>query len=232
MLIAASTLVEFPHAIHHRISKFMMVTSRTRILLLMLGSVFAVLVLAGIILYLEPFAPRCQGRTVDQWLAFYGENRKEPERAVMDAFGANALPALIKAYKYPFWWDMSDRLRNKSNFLKRLTDKPRAKAHVKMLAAHIWAAQFFAGGMNGNIIANLLIKNTNDDFVLQAVRFYEVGLGQNPLLPFLNTRDETVGTRARKLFKSYKHWDDATYQKWHQTQTNHIDTWEPPSLHI
>jgi hypothetical protein len=203
-----------------------------RRLILLVGSVIALLVLVSFLVYLEPFAQRYQGRTVNQWLDFYAVKDKGPDKEVVQAFGTNALPALTLGVKVPFWRGKAvdtcvlfDQLLNVS-FAERLSDKVVARTLHRMSIAHDWGCQLFARRMSGHgpIIRNLLATNPDDEFILQAVRFLEAASNRNELLSAFNDPNKNIRTRAIKLFKQYNHWDDATFQRWLASQTNGIAT--------
>jgi hypothetical protein len=89
-------------------------------------SASAVLVLIGVAILFEPFAPRYQGRTVDQWLNFgAAEGEFHLGTNIISAFGPNALPTLLKATRERFWLRRVCRWSEtvKADSLKRLLYK-------------------------------------------------------------------------------------------------------------
>jgi hypothetical protein len=189
----------------------MMARSRTRILLLILGSVFAALVLAGAIAHLEPFAQRYEGKTVNQWLNYRVETDVIPWQAII-AFGTNALPALIAEKDDSFWQGPARRFNDRfeisvlSNLLSR--------AFQKEIYARDWGQILMR--KNASLEVDLLKNNPDDVFVL-GVLDLKIGVERydgSSLSPYLSDRDSVVRARARKLFKLAYQMDEKTFQKW------------------
>ena len=61
----------------------------------------------GLLRSLEPFAARHDGLTVNDWLDFYARENEPLSAEVVDAFGTNAIPVLIKAEQEPKWVNMA-----------------------------------------------------------------------------------------------------------------------------
>ena len=76
------------------------VTRTDRVLVLLRRHKFKALgmtpILAAIIFYLEPFAPRYEGLTVRQWIAWNADRRELPRREVVEYFGEAAVAVLVR----------------------------------------------------------------------------------------------------------------------------------------
>jgi hypothetical protein len=85
---------------------------------------------------------------------------------------------------------------------------------------------------NSPLIPTLLEADPDDNRVLLAVRFQEAAEGsQDTLLSIAYySPNEKIRTRAARLIKKYKHWDDATYHKWLDTQTGFRPTQISPRM--
>jgi hypothetical protein len=175
-----------------------MVNGRKRRIILILGSVFAVLVLVVAIAHLEPFAPRYQGRTVDEWLAFYAENKEEPEKAVIRSFGTNALPTLLTAKEAPFWLRTAiqfSRLTHASKFAA-----PLERSAQKIVIARLWGRHFVE--VDPQWETKLLKNNPDDEYVSEVFDLtYDVAASVNRLSLYLTNEDEAVRKRAARLLQ-------------------------------
>jgi hypothetical protein len=67
---------------------------------------------------------------------------------------------------------------------------------------------------------NLLSRNPDDQFVVEMFRYFETAYMPDLLQRYASNPDPHVRNRARKLFKQYKNWNDITYQKLLEGQTN------------
>lgn len=116
-----------------------------------LAKVAGVLVLGGAILWMEPWAERFQGQTVRGWLKRFAEKR-EIEQGVLDAFGARAVPELVKVIetaqrrrdRRELWENLHDEVRSalKLPALKR----DRSDEHQPLVAAGTWLSWLKAKG--------------------------------------------------------------------------------------
>jgi hypothetical protein len=207
--------------------------NRKKRIILILGSVCAVLVVTGVMVHREAFAQRYQGKTVNQWLTFYvheSQSRTQTTVAAPDvikAFGTNAVPALIKNIK-PFYWFQKtvfvsvriDNFLNK-NVSKRLVRKPMKAASDRYVIAHTWGMDLLSDGRSGSLTENLLESHPDDNLVLLAVLFAEASSENSMNLMELYAkygRNAKIRTRASRLLKCHNNWDEATYQKWLETQ--------------
>jgi hypothetical protein len=179
---------------------------------LIFASAALLLALMVTIVRFEPFAPRYQGQTVNQWLDFYVEYSGHADKEVIDGFGTNALSALIAANKPPFW------LKPTSFFASRFRTIPVKRAQRKALSkiaiARFWGSELGKG--NPSMDINLLREHPNDIFVLNVLDLcFDKRAFRNSRLEFyLWHADPIVRSRARQLWKLKYHWDDQTYQKW------------------
>jgi hypothetical protein len=209
--------------------------TRRRKIILIIGSICAVLLVVGGIARLEPFAPRYMGKTVNQWLTLFVQASghgliQSPHEDVIKAFGTNALPVLTKNSKLPNWFKTGFRLigaidsRLKMDLIGRFLRKPLREASERSTIARIWAQELLllSDNRDGPLIENLLESNQDDNLLMLAIRFAEACEDEKNTLESIaaNGRNETIRSRAKRLLKQYRGWDDATYQKWLASQTN------------
>jgi hypothetical protein len=166
------------------------------------------------------------GMTVSQWLDLWAAENGGLSEDVMNGFGTNSLSSLIQATKGPFW--MNSQLVQKldqspnNNVFSRHLHKVLRNAHRKSVFASYWANTLLTISTHGHIAENLLTNNTDDEFVLRMFRYATPTSITNNALLGLYTRhsDPLVRDRAKKLFKKANHWDDATFQRWLDSQPN------------
>jgi hypothetical protein len=187
-------------------------------------SICAILVGIGIILHLEPFAPRYQGRTENQWLDFWAAGGRSEGTDVRKAFGVNALPTLVKTTQKPFWFDQASQCAHgfKIDFVKRLFRKSVDRAIFRISFAQGWIHGLLRD--SPDLLEHLLANNPDDKFVVEIFRYMETTYRPDLLQHYASNPDPQVRDRARRLFKQYKNWDDATYRRWLVSQTNGIVT--------
>jgi hypothetical protein len=99
------------------------------------------------------------------------------------------------------------------------------EASYRVAIARMWGHQFLLtqdDRSNGHLIENLLESHPDDNLVLLAVRFEEMSTETQESLQLIakEGRNEQIRSRAARLVRPYKHWDEATYQRWLSTQTN------------
>jgi hypothetical protein len=184
------------------------------LLILAVSAVLAVLV--GFVVHLEPFAPRYQGRTVNQWLDFQAAQRRGfPGTDVISAFGTNALPTLLKATESPFWYDKLFQCGNSLEIhsLKRVCQRNLRRRQI----VHSWITGALRLDADPYIFENLLINNSDDQFVLQIFRYFEKSYMSDLFDGYINHPDPKVRDRAIKLYKQHRSWDEITYQRWLET---------------
>ena len=102
-------------------------------------AVWAALLGAGaLLLYLcEPFSSRFEGRTARQWLNFYTQTRRLPERAVVRAFGDSAIPMLVEESRPGGLFTLSLALERLAP--NRFLEDFRSGDFDRRLACHDWA---------------------------------------------------------------------------------------------
>jgi hypothetical protein len=196
--------------------------NRRKKLVLVFGSAGGVLALIAMVVFFEPFAPRYQGHTVNQWLdVFAAKEGGWAEAHVVNGFGTNALPTLMQATKGPFWMNSQfvqglDQ-SNKNDFIRRNIHKTFARARRRTKLAYDWAFKSIGIGKDKQFLQNLLSDNPDDQFVLRMFRYLQNTYTILPMDIFeyhAKDPDARVRDRVRRLFKDYKNWDDKTYEKW------------------
>jgi hypothetical protein len=176
-----------------------MKTSRKNILLLSSGSLLGVLIAFTAVIHLEPFAPRFESKTVNQWLNYYLVSHESPNWEVIKVFGTNAFPTLIAAEKLPLLCIWSEFLEKR--FHVRVRSQARKNAMEKAYLAEFWGKTLV--NQNRSIEVDLLKNNPHDEFVLKVfllIREYKP-YSFNRLDRYLFHSDAMIRDRARELFK-------------------------------
>jgi hypothetical protein len=202
-----------------------MTSTHKKRILLSVGAFSAALMLAGFIIHREPFAARYKGKTVNQWLSFYVEEAENsggskcPTDDVISEFGTNALPVLTENNKLPYWFKLKaiDKAFNRP-IIEKLFRMQMQRASDRVTVASLWGYHLLLSDdqRNSPLIPTLLEINPDDNLVLMAVRFQEAGDGSHDTLLYIvrYVSNEKIRTRAAKLVKPYKKWDNKTFQKW------------------
>jgi hypothetical protein len=153
-----------------------------------------------------PFAMRVQGHTVNDWLDIYtDDNWMGPDYSVMQEFGTNALPILIREHK----GSLRLRLHKITYPIEKLTGMHiwNRFSHVerKPVAAWEWGALWAS---QPGELENLLKHNQDDRFVYDV--FYLTAdhlTGYNWLETYTTNADSEISSRAQRLLKRYNERD-------------------------
>jgi hypothetical protein len=123
----------------------------------------------------------------------------------------------MKATENRFWVVKANQYAEnfRIDFVKRFLYKPIRRKST----AHTWIIGALRLDSDAGIGENLLKKNPDDQYVLEIFRYFERVYGES-LQNLTIHSDPQIRDRARKLLKEDKHWDDATFQRWLDSQPN------------
>jgi hypothetical protein len=179
-------------------------------LILTIGSAAIVLVVVRLIVGLEPFAPRYQGKTVNQWLAFYAasEGSEVPTDDVIQAFGTNALPILISAETRPLWRDkIEDAIQR---FALKAGDFLIPVSPSRPVCVRQWAVLW--ARLNHATEAEILEHNNDDKFVSDLFELTR-GNEMSRLEAYAVGKDEVLRERAIKLLRRQTNFAESNFQR-------------------
>ena len=159
-------------------------------------------ILAAIIFYLEPFAPRYEGLTVRQWIAWNADRRELPRQDVVDYFGESAVPVLVRELQ-------PSGLFQLTLTFERVTGKPwlnrlQPADFDRRMACADWAKRLLA--TDPGVFVRLAAKTPDNKEALRIARlFYGDHYLRETLLAF--SAQETnvqLQVRATQLLQYYR----------------------------
>jgi hypothetical protein len=176
--------------------------NRRKKLILSFGCAATFLLIMAVVRDAEPFAPRYQEKTVNQWLDHYAEHGEMPTKEVIEAFGTNAFPTLIVAKDPPRWFKTA--LKYNSRFKLQIVAGQAHRAFQKVAAARSWGRDWAEA--NSNIELELLKTYPDDEFL---VKVFDLTYSFFPpessrLELYVNNRDKVVSKRAALLLTKAK----------------------------
>jgi hypothetical protein len=125
-------------------------------------------ILAAIIFYLEPFAPRYEGLTVRQWIAWNADRRELPRREVVEYFGESAVPVLVREMQ-------PSGLFQLTLTFERVTGKPwlnrlQPADFDRRMACADWAKRLLA--IDPEVFARVAAKTPDNKEALEIARLF------------------------------------------------------------
>jgi hypothetical protein len=145
--------------------------------------------------WFEPFSPKYQGKTVDDWLTFYALNGVSVSEDVVLAFGTKAIPVLAKVASAPrrVW-----RMTKFSSRLFEVIDKY-ALIQSRARRASEWSEILY---LNDNTVLAMIIDSKKEE-LLNTVLVHCPGAELNDYrLQTTNSLLQTIAERTWKARRS------------------------------
>lgn len=158
--------------------------------------------LAAGLVYLQPFSPRYESRTIRQWIAYNAEHQQLPRREVVRHFGTAAVPILLRESKPGSLFSASVALERV--FRSRHFETVQSADFDRRMACADWAQMLKT--LEPTVVAELLASNPDNRAALEIATLF---FGERELRERLRdlseqSTDLTVQARAGELLQAYR----------------------------
>ena len=162
-----------------------------------LGTIVAVLVV-----YLEPFAPRYEGLTVRQWIAWNADRRELPRREVVEYFGESAVAVLVRESQPSGLFELTLTFERATG--KRWLNGLQPADFDRRMACKDWAKRLLA--IDPEVFVRLAARTPDNREALEIARlFYGEHYLRETLQAFsLQDTNAQLQVRATQLLQYYR----------------------------
>ena len=159
-------------------------------------------IVAVLVIYLEPLAPRFEGLTVRQWIARNADRRELPRREVVEYFGDSAVAVLVRESQPSGLFQLTLTFERATG--KRWLNRLQPADFDRRMACADWAKRLLA--TDPEVFARLAAKTPDNKEALEIARlFYGDHYLRETLQAFsLQGTNVQLQARATQLLQYYR----------------------------